>query len=104
MARDELREARLNVGARPGAPRFKTRCALGLFGSESSRRSQEARRIDRLRREDSELRYHLRGRRHRMASPAGFFLRADDARVRVASMLLFPGCCSRMVPSRCASS
>jgi predicted ATPase len=28
-------------------------------------------------REDSELRYHLRARRHRMASPAGFFLRAE---------------------------
>jgi predicted ATPase len=27
--------------------------------------------------EDSELRYHLRARRHRMASPAGFFLRAE---------------------------
>jgi predicted ATPase len=27
--------------------------------------------------EDSELRYHLRTRRHRMASPAGFFLRAE---------------------------
>jgi predicted ATPase len=28
-------------------------------------------------REDSDLRHHLRARRHRMASPAGFFLRAE---------------------------